>query len=51
MIGSVLIIVASLSAFGSVDIALVGVAAFILDTGGSGWFIVFTWRDGSFWKK
>lgn len=51
MIGSVLIISGAISAFGSVDIALVGVAAFVLDTGGSGWFIVCTWRDGSFWNK
>lgn len=50
MIGSICIISGVLSAFGSVDIALVGVAAFVLDTGGSGWFIVSTWRDGSLWS-
>ena len=49
MIGTVLLILGALFGFGAIGSTLVGVGAFALDTGGSVWFLVYTWRDRSFW--
>jgi hypothetical protein len=39
----------ALFSFGAVGTALIGICAFALDTGGTGWFVVSTWRDRSLW--
>jgi len=49
MIGTVLLTLGALFGFGAIGSALIGVGAFVLDTGGSVWFLVCTWRDRSFW--
>ena len=49
MIGTVLVVLGALSGFGAVGSALIGIASFALNTGGSGWFIIATWRDHSLW--
>jgi uncharacterized RDD family membrane protein YckC len=49
IIGTVLTLLGAVFGFGAVGIAVVGIGAFALDTGGSGWFVVLTWRDRSFW--
>jgi hypothetical protein len=49
MIGTLLLTIGALLGFGAIGSALFGVAAFALDTGGSAWFLISTWRDRSFW--
>jgi hypothetical protein len=49
VIGTLLIMVGAVMSFGAVGSALIGLSAFVLDTGGAGWFIVSTWRDRSLW--
>ena len=50
-IGTLLVVIAGITGFGQTETALVGLAAMLLDTGGSLWFVVQTWRDTSFWDK
>jgi hypothetical protein len=49
VVGSILIALGSLFSFGAIGSALIGCASFCLDTGGSGWFVIATWKDRSFW--
>jgi len=49
IVGTLLVAVGGLSGFGGVVPALVGIAAMLLDTGGSFWFLLATWGDSSFW--
>ena len=49
IVGTVLAILGAFFGFGAIGSAIIGIAAFALDTGGSGWFVVATWRDHSFW--
>jgi hypothetical protein len=49
IIGTVLGFVGTVFGFGAIGSALIGIAAFVLDTGGSGWFVIATWRDRSLW--
>jgi hypothetical protein len=51
MVGTVLVVLGTFVGFGAVDSALIGIAAFALDTGGSGWFVIATWRDRSLWDR
>ncbi|HEY1110550.1 MAG TPA: hypothetical protein VGE76_18005 [Opitutaceae bacterium] len=51
LIGTLLLCVGTLTGFGAVGSAAIGIAAFVLDTGGAGWLVIATWRDGSFWDK
>jgi hypothetical protein len=48
-VGTILVVVGGLLGFGSVATASVGLAAILLDTGGSIWFLLATWNDSSFW--
>ncbi len=48
-VGSLLVVVGVLVGFGGVVPALLGITAMLLDTGGSFWFLLATWRDSSFW--
>jgi hypothetical protein len=48
-VGTLLVVVGGILGFGEVVWALVGIAAMLLDTGGSFWFLIATWKDTSFW--
>ena len=50
MIGTLFVCVGALLSFGSPKIALAGMIAFVLDTGGPGWFVFATWHDHSLWE-
>jgi len=45
IIGTILLSIGALLSFGAVGTALIGICAFALDTGGTGWFVTSTWRD------
>jgi hypothetical protein len=47
--GTILVLVGGLLGFGSAVTASTGLAAMLLDTGGSFWFLLATWKDSSFW--
>ncbi len=49
MIGSLLVVVGAVLAFGSTLAAGLGLVAVAIDTGGSVWFLIATWKDSSFW--
>lgn len=49
IVGSILVVLGALFGFGAVGTALIGIIVFLLDTGGSGWIVIATWRDRSFW--
>jgi hypothetical protein len=49
IIGTVLVLSGIVFGFGAIGTALIGTAAFVFDTGGSGWFVISTWRDRSLW--
>ena len=51
IVGTLLLSIGALSGFGAIGSALIGIGAFVLDTGGSAWFIVATWRDRSLWDS
>ena len=51
MIGTALVVLGALFGFGAVGSAVTGVVVMLLDTGGSFWFLVSTWRDRSFWDS
>jgi hypothetical protein len=49
ILGTVLLCFGVLDGFGATGTAILGLAVFVLDTGGSGWFVVSTWRDRGLW--
>jgi hypothetical protein len=49
IIGTILVTIGAALAFGAMGSALIGLCAFALDTGGTGWFVFRTWRDRSLW--
>ena len=49
ILGTVLLCIGVLDGFGATGTALIGLAVFVLDTGGSGWFVLSTWRDRGLW--
>ena len=51
MLGTVLQVAGCSVAFGSLTAGLLGLASAMLDMGGLSWFVVATWRDGSFWGE
>jgi hypothetical protein len=48
-VGTALVIIGALASFSDIGSALVGLTAFAVDTGGSAWFLVATWRDRGLW--
>jgi hypothetical protein len=48
-VGSFLAALGAVLAFGSIVAAVVGLAAVAVDTGGSVWFLISTWRDALLW--
>jgi len=51
IVGTILIVLGALFGFGSVGVGAIGLLPVALDTGGSGWFLIATWKDGSLWEK
>ena len=49
IIGTLVIVVGAVLGFGSALCSALGLVAMALDTGGSVWFLVATWRDVSLW--
>lgn len=47
MVGNVLAILGVFLGFGSIVSAVIGLVAVAVDTGGSAWFVISTWRDAS----
>jgi hypothetical protein len=50
-VGTLLVLVGGLLGFGSAPIALMGLAAMLIDTGGSFWFLLAIWKDSSLWDE
>lgn len=49
LFGTLSVVLAGLLGFGELPTAVVGLLALALDTGGSPWFLVQTWRDRGMW--
>ena len=49
LIGTVLVVIGAALGFGDVPTAVLGLIVMSVDTGGSVWFLIATWRDASFW--
>jgi hypothetical protein len=49
ILGTILLSIGVLDGFGATGSALIGLAVFALDTGGSGWFVLSTWHDRGLW--
>jgi len=49
IVGTLLVCLATVVGFGAVGTAVLGLVAMALDTGGSVWFLIATWRDKSLW--
>ena len=49
LVCTLLVVVGGILGFGGVAVALAGIAVMLVDTGGSLWFLLATWRDSSFW--
>ena len=51
LVGTVLVVVGAVLGFGSALCAGLGLLAVALDTGGSVWFLIATWKDSSLWDR
>jgi hypothetical protein len=49
IVGTVVVVVGAILGFGSALCSALGLVAMALDTGGSVWFLIATWRDQSLW--
>ena len=49
LVGTLLVVVGGILGFGEVVWALVGIAVVLLDTCGSFWFLIATWKDTGMW--
>jgi hypothetical protein len=49
LIGTVLVLIGAALGFGEIPTAILGLVVMSVDTGGSVWFLIATWRDASFW--
>jgi hypothetical protein len=49
LVGTGLVVIGGLVGLGDWVAAVLGLIALAIDTGGSVWFLVATWRDASFW--
>jgi hypothetical protein len=49
LVGTLLVVVAGVLAFGDRATAIFALVAYMIDTGGPPWFIAATWRDRSMW--
>ncbi len=51
LIGTLVVVLGGVIGFGSILCAALGLLAVALDTGGSVWFLIATWRDLSVWDR
>lgn len=51
LVGTLLVVLGAVFGFGSIWSTIIGIIAFSFDTGGSGWFVIATWRDQSLWDS
>lgn len=51
LLGTMLIVLGAVGAFGDWRAATIGLFALAIDTGGSPWFVISTWRDNGFWDE
>jgi hypothetical protein len=51
LLGTALVVVAGVTAFGDWRAAAIGLIALAFDTGGSPWFLIGTWRDAGLWDE
>ena len=51
LIGTIFVMIGCIFGFGSMYIALIGLIAVCLDTGGLPWFLICTWKDSTLWDK
>jgi hypothetical protein len=51
VIGTVFVVVGTLLGFASALCAALGLLAVAIDTGGSVWFVIATWKDTSLWDR
>ncbi|MGO8764840.1 MAG: hypothetical protein ACLQSR_06855 [Limisphaerales bacterium] len=51
VIGSILVILGTLFSFGSIGTAILFLIIFLIDTGGSMWFLIATWKDSGLWDR
>jgi hypothetical protein len=51
MVGTVVVTVGTLMGFGSALCAALALLAVAIDTGGSVWFLIATWKDTSLWDR
>lgn len=49
LVGTLLLTAAALASVGAVGTGLLGIGALVIDTGGTAWFVIATWRDRSLW--
>jgi len=49
ILGTILLTEGVADGFGASGSALIGLGAFLVDPGGSGWFVVSTWHDRGLW--
>lgn len=51
MVGTFVVVVGTLLGFGSAPCAVLGLVAMALDTGGTVWFVIATWKDAWLWDR
>jgi len=51
LLGSLLVLFASILGFGAIGTAISGIAIVALDSGGLPWFLLATWSDSSLWDS
>jgi hypothetical protein len=51
LIGSLIVVVGTVLGYGSLLCAVLGWIAVALDTRGSAWLLISTWKDASFWDQ
>jgi hypothetical protein len=49
VVGSLMTLFSGILGFGAPESAIINLVAMVFDTGGSPWFLYYTWRDSSFW--
>jgi hypothetical protein len=51
IVGTIFVLMGGINGFGSLPIALLGIIAMVIDTGGCLWFLFYTWNDSSLWDS
>jgi hypothetical protein len=51
LVGTLLVVLGGIAGFGDWRVGVIGLVVLALDTGGSPWFLVATWRDSGLWDE